>query len=62
MTYQTQFKDNPNIQTVIKMLEMWHTLDLDGAVNMFTEDGVFHSMMRDPVKGREALKTFMLHG
>jgi len=59
MTYQTQFTDNSNVQTVIKMLEKWHALDLDGAVNMFTEDGVFHSMMRDPVKGRDALKSFM---
>lgn len=59
MTYETQFKDNPNVQAVIKMLEAWHALDLDGAVNMFTEDGVFHSMMREPHKGRDVLRGFM---
>ena len=59
MTYETQFKDNPNVQAVMTMLEKWHALDLEGAVNMFTEDGVFHSMMREPYKGRDVLRDFM---
>ena len=59
MNYETQFKDNPNVQAVIKMLEAWHALDRDGALNMFTEDGVFHSMMREPYKGRDVLRDFM---
>ena len=59
MSYETKFKDNPNVQAVMTMLEKWHALDLDGAVNMFTEDGAFHSMMREPYKGREVLREFM---
>jgi len=59
MSYQSQHKDNPNVQAVMKMLDAWHTLDLEGTVNMFTEDGVFHSMMSEPVKGRNTLKTFL---
>ena len=41
------------------MLEKWHELDLQGALDIFTEDGAFHSMMERPHKGHEALKKFM---
>jgi len=59
MSYKTQYENNPNVQAVMKMLDKWHSLDLEGAVNMFTEDGVFHSMMSEPVKGRDTLKVFL---
>ena len=51
--------NDPNVMVVMEMLEKWHTLDIDGALAMFTEDGAFHSMMSDPIKGQAALKEFL---
>jgi len=56
---QSDANDKANVAVVMEMLEKWHTLDLDGALDMFTDDGVFHSMMSEPIKGREALKEFL---
>ena len=59
MTNQTNTKADENIRVVMAMVEKWHELDVEGALDMFTEDGAFHSMMRRPHKGREALRKFM---
>ena len=59
MSHQSSTSNDPNIKVVMEMIDKWHTLDIDGALDMFTDDGAFHSMMSDPVKGQEALKEFL---
>ena len=48
-----------NIAVVNKMIAMWDNRDADGIADMFTEDGVLHSMMIDPINGREAIRPRM---
>lgn len=48
-----------NIAVVKKMIAMWDKRDGDGIADMFTEDGVLHSMMIDPIVGREAIRPRM---
>ena len=48
-----------NIAVVKKMIEQWEKLDGDGITDMFTENGVLHSMMIEPVVGRDALRPRM---
>ncbi|MBF6353038.1 nuclear transport factor 2 family protein [Nocardia higoensis] len=38
-----------------KMFHAWDTLDWDGVVALFAEDGVLHSVMQEPVVGRTAI-------
>ena len=59
MSKQNSTSNDPNVMVVMEMIEKWHTLDIDGALAMFTEDGAFHSMMSNPVKGQAALKEFL---
>ncbi len=46
----------PEVKAVMEMVDAWNKLDLDRIVNDFTEDGVLHSVMIEPIKGREAIK------
>ncbi len=46
----------PEVKAVMEMVDAWNKLDLDRIVNDFTEDGVLHSMMIEPIKGREAIR------
>lgn len=39
-----------------EMVEAWNTLDLDKIANTFAEDGVLHSMMVEPITGRQTIK------
>lgn len=48
-----------NIAVVKQMIEKWEKLDGDGIADMFTEDDVLHSMMIEPIKGREAIRPRM---
>ena len=48
-----------NIAVVKKMIAEWEKMDGDGIADMFTEDGVLHSMMIDPIKGREQIRPRM---
>lgn len=48
-----------NIAVVKKMIAMWDTRNGDGIADMFTEDGVLHSMMIEPIVGREAIRPRM---
>ena len=43
------------IAVVKKMIAAWEALDAQAITDMFTEDGVLHSVMIDPIKGREAI-------
>ena len=46
----------PEVKAAMEMVDAWNKLDLDRIVNDFTEDGVLHSVMIEPIKGREAIK------
>ena len=48
-----------NIAVVKRMIAAWEARDADAITNMFTEDGVLHSVMIDPIVGREALRPRM---
>ena len=45
-----------NEGTIRDFVNAWSRLDVDEIVGYFTEDGIYHNMMLDPVKGRTALK------
>jgi uncharacterized protein (TIGR02246 family) len=48
-----------NIAVVKKMIAQWEKRDADGIAEMFTENGVLHSVMIDPIVGREAIRPRM---
>lgn len=41
------------------MVAAWDAVDLDKVIDLFAPDGVLHSMMIDPIVGREALRTHL---
>tara|TARA_R110000868_G_scaffold6550_3_gene37015 strand:- start:2463 stop:2951 length:489 start_codon:yes stop_codon:yes gene_type:complete len=53
-TEMTEATD-PRVAVVMDMADAWHQLDWDRVANLFAEDGNLHSMMVDPVIGREAI-------
>jgi limonene-1,2-epoxide hydrolase len=50
-----QTKDE-KIATVERMIQAWNAKDWERVYEMFAPDGVLHSMMIQPVVGREAIK------
>lgn len=48
-----------NEKTIRNFVDAWPRLDVAEIVDYFTEDGVYHNMMLEPVKGREALTGFI---
>lgn len=48
-----------NEQIIRDFIDAWPRLDVKEVVSYFAEDGVYHNMMLDPVKGREALTGFI---
>ncbi len=59
-TTQTE-TDAARVAVVMDMVEAWNTQDWDGVVNLFAEDGSLHSMMVEPIVGREALSARIGH-
>lgn len=58
---QAQVKENkvaedPNVAVVMDMIDAWNKRDADRIADLFTEDGVLHSMMIEPIKGRETIR------
>jgi limonene-1,2-epoxide hydrolase len=47
--------DEQKIATGREMAAAWKAIDWRKVANMFTPDGVLHSMMVDPIVGREAI-------
>lgn len=47
--------DQQKIETVKAMFDAWNKLDWERAINLFSEDGVLHSVMMEPIKGRAAV-------
>lgn len=45
-----------NIAVVQDMIAAWNARDGDRIADLFTEDGVLHSMMIDPIVGRENIR------
>jgi len=39
-----------------RMIAAWKAMDWDEAAALFAEDGVLHSMMVDPIEGRDAIQ------
>ncbi|WP_417450325.1 SgcJ/EcaC family oxidoreductase [Kordiimonas sp.] len=39
------------------MVQAWNDLDVNRIAELFAEDGVLHSVMIDPIQGREMLRT-----
>ncbi|MFN4354477.1 limonene-1,2-epoxide hydrolase family protein [Parvibaculum sp.] len=48
-----------NEQVIRDFVDAWPRLDVKKIVGFFAEDGVYHNMMLEPVKGREALTGFI---
>jgi limonene-1,2-epoxide hydrolase len=48
--------DAEKLAVVREMLAAWHALDWEKVYSLFAEDGVLHSMMHEPVVGRDAIR------
>lgn len=48
---------DPALTVANEMVTAWNELDLDRIVETFAEDGVLHSMMIDPIVGRDDLRS-----
>ncbi|HZX23868.1 MAG TPA: nuclear transport factor 2 family protein [Woeseiaceae bacterium] len=40
----------------MKMVDAWNTMEWDRMIDLFAEDAVFQSMMKEPVIGRETIR------
>lgn len=49
------------IQVANDMVDAWNTKDWDRVIDLFAEDGVLHSMMVEPIEGREAIGARIRH-
>jgi len=49
------------VAVVMDMVDAWNTHDWDRVANLFAEDGVLHSMMVEPVVGRETIGARIAH-
>lgn len=47
--------DTEKLDLAREMFAAWDTLDWDKVVDLFAEDGVLHSVMQEPVTGRDAI-------
>lgn len=47
--------DETKIAVGRAMIDAWNAMDWDRAASMMTEDAVLHSMMIDPIVGRDAI-------
>lgn len=50
---------NENERIVRDFIAAWSTLNVDRIVEYFTDDGVYHNIMLQPVAGRENLRKFI---
>ncbi|WP_440958670.1 SgcJ/EcaC family oxidoreductase [Oceanicaulis sp. LC35] len=53
--------DEDRVAVVMDMVDAWNTHDWDRVANLFAEDGVLHSMMVDPVVGRDVIGARIAH-
>ena len=52
---ESKMSTDPKVAVVQNMIEAWNTRNWPLVANLFTEDGVLHSMMIEPVVGRKAI-------
>lgn len=52
---EKKMQTDPKIVVVENMIDAWNTRNWKLVGDLFTEDGVLHSMMIDPVVGRKAI-------
>ncbi len=50
---------NKNEDLIRAFVDTWPSLDVGKIVGYFAEDGIYHNMMIDPVRGRAALTAFI---
>ncbi|GIH24348.1 hypothetical protein Aph01nite_26580 [Acrocarpospora phusangensis] len=48
--------DEERLAVARDMVEAWNTLDWERVVGLFAPDGVLHSVMQEPLTGREAIR------
>jgi limonene-1,2-epoxide hydrolase len=51
--------DEPESETIgvaMEMVDAWNTMQWDRMIDLFAEDAVFQSMMKEPVVGRETIR------
>jgi limonene-1,2-epoxide hydrolase len=44
------------VEVVRAMADAWQRLDLEAVIELFAADGVFHSVMLEPIRGHQALR------
>lgn len=49
--------EDPKVAVVLDMIEAWNDREWNRIADLFTEDGVLHSVMLEPITGREAIRT-----
>ncbi|MBX3482016.1 nuclear transport factor 2 family protein [Phenylobacterium sp.] len=49
-------QDNERIEVVRRWAEAWNRMDWDGVAETFAPDGANHSMMHEPMLGREEIR------
>ncbi len=50
---------NKNEEIIRDFVSTWPGLDVEKIVSYFTEDGIYHNMMMNPVKGHADLRNFI---
>lgn len=55
VTQEKRMQTDPKIVVVQNMIDAWNTRNWQRVGDLFTEDGVLHSMMIEPVVGRKAI-------
>ena len=50
-------KDQKSLAVAREMVQAWNDQNWDKVGELFTPDGVLHSMMLDPIEGREAVSS-----
>jgi len=48
--------DDDAVAVVHDMIQAWNTMDLERVIGLFSPDGAFHSVMLEPIAGREDLR------
>lgn len=49
------------IAVVLEMVDAWNAQDWSKVVDLFADDGVLHSMMIDPIVGKESIRNRINH-
>lgn len=47
--------EEDRIATVTAILAAWSNADFEAVANLFSADGIFHCVMRQPLRGRDAI-------